>query len=89
VLADLLALLNARTCVPPTQPVDTFPDNPPIVLIPPLRAVNLSPANADPVTPQDVQSVAVDVLAHRLVVSGSDVAHGFLQEVLARVPVPG
>jgi MoxR-like ATPase len=43
----------------------------------------------DYVTPQDVQSVAVDVLAHRLVVSGSDVAHGFLQEVLARVPVPG
>lgn len=43
----------------------------------------------DYVTPQDVQAVATDVLAHRLVVSGSDVAHGFLQEVLSKVPVPG
>jgi MoxR-like ATPase len=42
----------------------------------------------DYVTPQDVQAVALDVLAHRLVVSGSDVAHGFLSEVIAKVPVP-
>ncbi|MBX7192476.1 MAG: MoxR family ATPase [Sandaracinaceae bacterium] len=42
----------------------------------------------DYVTPQDVQAVALDVLAHRLVVSGSDVAHGFLQEIIAKVPVP-
>jgi MoxR-like ATPase len=42
----------------------------------------------DYVTPQDVQAVAADVLSHRLVVSGSDVAHGFVQEILAKVPVP-
>jgi len=43
----------------------------------------------DYVTPQDVQAIAIDVLAHRMVVSGADVAHGFLQEVLSKVPVPG
>lgn len=42
----------------------------------------------DYVQPQDVQTVAADVLAHRMVVSGSDVAHGFVHEVLAKVPVP-
>jgi MoxR-like ATPase len=42
----------------------------------------------DYVTPQDIQVVAADVLAHRMVVSGSDVAHGFIHEVLSRVPVP-
>ncbi|AKF04098.1 AAA family ATPase [Sandaracinus amylolyticus] len=42
----------------------------------------------DYVTPQDVQAIAADVLAHRMVVSGSDVAHGFVHEMLAKVPVP-
>lgn len=42
----------------------------------------------DYVTPQDVQAIAADVLSHRMVISGSDVAHGFVQEILAKVPVP-
>jgi MoxR-like ATPase len=42
----------------------------------------------DYLAPQDVQAVAADVLAHRLVVSGNDVAHGFVHEILSRVPVP-
>ncbi|MGF1465424.1 MAG: AAA family ATPase [Sandaracinaceae bacterium] len=42
----------------------------------------------DYLMPHDVQTVAADVLSHRLVVSGTDVAHGFVHEVLAQVPVP-
>ncbi len=45
-------------------------------------------AGRDYVSPVDVQVLAPDVLAHRLVVSGDDTGHAYVDEVLARVPVP-
>ncbi len=42
----------------------------------------------DFVSVDDVQRVAPDVLAHRLVLSGDRVGETFVREVLARVPVP-
>ncbi len=45
-------------------------------------------AGRDYVSPLDVQTLAADVLAHRLVVSGDETGHAYVQEVLGRVPVP-
>ena len=42
----------------------------------------------DYVSPNDVQKVAADVLAHRLMVTGDEVGHAYLAEVLDRVGVP-
>jgi len=42
----------------------------------------------DYVTPTDVQALAADVLAHRLVVSGDETGHSYVQEVLDKVAVP-
>ena len=42
----------------------------------------------DYVIPQDIQAVAADVLSHRMVISGDEVAHSFVQEILSKVPVP-
>lgn len=42
----------------------------------------------DYVVPQDVQAVAADVLSHRMVISGDEVAHSFVNEMLSKVPVP-
>ena len=42
----------------------------------------------DFVSVDDVQRVAPDVLAHRLVLSGDRVGETFVREILARVPVP-
>ena len=58
-----------------------------------LMLVAMSQAHAmlsgrDFVSVDDVQRVAPDVLAHRLVLSGDRVGETFVREVLARVPVP-
>ncbi|MCB9779104.1 MAG: MoxR family ATPase [Alphaproteobacteria bacterium] len=42
----------------------------------------------DYVTPTDVQVVAADVFSHRLVVSGDETGHAYVEEVLAKVVVP-
>jgi MoxR-like ATPase len=43
----------------------------------------------DFLSPQDVQAVAADVLAHRMIISGDETAHAFVDEMLRRVGVPG
>ena len=43
----------------------------------------------DFVNPVDVSAVAADVLAHRLMVSGDEVGHAYVAEVVKRVGVPG
>ncbi len=45
-------------------------------------------AGRDYVTPDDVQQMAADVLAHRLIVSGDDTGHAYVAEVLGKVSVP-
>ena len=42
----------------------------------------------DYVTPVDVQAVAADVFAHRLVISGDDVGHAYMADVIEKVAVP-
>ena len=42
----------------------------------------------DFVSPVAVQDVAADVLAHRLVVSGDEVGHAFVAELIEKLPVP-
>ncbi len=42
----------------------------------------------DYVSPLDVQAVAADVLAHRLVISGDDVGHAYISDVIEKVAVP-
>ncbi len=42
----------------------------------------------DFVSPVDVVASAADVLAHRLVISGDLTGHAYVEEVLARLPVP-
>ena len=42
----------------------------------------------DFVSPTDVVTVAPDVMAHRLVVSGDDTGHAYVADVLAKVKVP-
>jgi MoxR-like ATPase len=44
-------------------------------------------AGRDHVQPEDVRALAADVLAHRMVISGDDVGHGYVQSVLDRVPL--
>ncbi len=39
-------------------------------------------------TPTDVQVMAADVFSHRLVVSGDETGHAYVEEVLAKVVVP-
>jgi MoxR-like ATPase len=41
----------------------------------------------DHVQPEDVRALAADVLAHRMVISGDDVGHAYVQSVLDRVPL--
>jgi MoxR-like ATPase len=41
----------------------------------------------DYATPEDVRALAPEVLAHRLIVSGDEVGHGYVQSVLEKVPV--
>ena len=45
-------------------------------------------AGRDYVTPTDVQGVAPDVLAHRLIISGDDVGHAYVAEAMDKVTVP-
>ncbi len=42
----------------------------------------------DYVSPLDVQAVAADVFAHRLVISGDDVGHAYISDVIEKVAVP-
>ena len=42
----------------------------------------------DYVSPADVSAVAADVLSHRLMVSGDEVGHAYMAEVLDRVEIP-
>ncbi|MFT4977550.1 MAG: MoxR-like ATPase [Myxococcota bacterium] len=42
----------------------------------------------DYVSPLDVEAVAPDVLAHRLIISGDDVGHAYVAEALEQVSVP-
>ncbi len=42
----------------------------------------------DYASPGDVQKVAADVLAHRLMVTGDEVGHAYMSDVLAKVGVP-
>lgn len=42
----------------------------------------------DHVTPQDVQLVAPNVMAHRLVISGNRSPHRYVEDLLTRVPIP-
>lgn len=42
----------------------------------------------DYVSPVDVQAVAADVFAHRLVISGDDVGHAYISDVIEKVAVP-
>lgn len=51
------------------------------------QAVALTQAR-DHLVPDDLQHVAADVLAHRMVVSGDGTARAFVDEVLRRVPLP-
>jgi MoxR-like ATPase len=41
----------------------------------------------DYATPEDVRALAPEVLAHRLIVSGDEVGHGYVSSVLEKVPV--
>jgi len=43
----------------------------------------------DYVSPLDIQAVAADVLSHRLVISGDDVGHAYVAEIIEQVVVPG
>ncbi len=43
----------------------------------------------DFLVPDDLQHVAADVLAHRMVVSGDTTARAFVDEILRKVPIPG
>jgi MoxR-like ATPase len=43
----------------------------------------------DFLVPDDLQQVAADVLAHRMVVSGDTTARAFVDEILRKVPLPG
>jgi len=43
----------------------------------------------DYASPLDVEAVAPDVLAHRLVISGDEVGHAYVAEALEKVSVPG
>ncbi|MEL6343504.1 MAG: MoxR family ATPase [Myxococcota bacterium] len=45
-------------------------------------------AGRDYVSPLDVQDVLADVFAHRLVISGDDVGHAYLADVIEKVAVP-
>jgi MoxR-like ATPase len=42
----------------------------------------------DHVTPQDIQLVAPDVMAHRLVISGNRSPYRYVQDLLAKTPIP-
>ena len=44
-------------------------------------------AGRDFVAPEDVREQAPDVLAHRMVISGDEVGHAYVQGVLERVPL--
>ena len=46
-------------------------------------------AGRDFVSPVDVQAVAPDVFAHRLVISGDETGHAYVTEKLSEVDVPG
>lgn len=41
----------------------------------------------DFVLPEDVRGLAADVLAHRLIISGDDTGHAYVQSVLEKVPL--
>lgn len=43
----------------------------------------------DYLTPVDLQAIAPDVLAHRLLVSGGSTGHSYVESCLTKVPVPG
>jgi MoxR-like ATPase len=51
------------------------------------QAVALSQGR-DFLTPADIQAVAADVFAHRMVVSGDETAHTFVGEILGKVRIP-
>jgi len=42
----------------------------------------------DYVSPVDIQAVAADVLAHRLIISGDDTGHAYVADILEKVVVP-
>jgi MoxR-like ATPase len=42
----------------------------------------------DHLIPDDIQAMAADVLAHRMVISGDGTARAFVDEILRKVRVP-
>ena len=55
-----------------------------------LMLARVAQANAlsrgrDWVVPEDVRAMAVDVLAHRMIVSGDESGHGYVHAVLEQV----
>ena len=55
--------------------------------VPVLDAVRALSHGNDYLSPSDVQAVAADVLAHRMIISGDESGRSFVQEHLDRVPV--
>lgn len=82
----LVTLANAirsdARCLAPPSPRS-------ILMLARIAQAEALASGRDYVSPADVDAVAPDVLAHRLVISGDETGHGYVREVLETVQVPG
>ncbi len=86
VKAYLVTLANAirsdARCLAPPSPRS-------VLMLARVSQAEALAAGRDFVSPVDVQAVAPDVFAHRLVISGDETGHAYVAEKLTEVDVPG
>ncbi|MFT5680050.1 MAG: MoxR-like ATPase [Myxococcota bacterium] len=85
VKAYLVALANhiradARCLAPPSPRA--------VLMLARISQARALTQGRDYVSPIDVQAVAADVFAHRLVISGDEVGHAYISDVIEKVAVP-
>ena len=82
----LVALANAirsdSRCLSPPSPRS-------VLMLARVGQAHALAEGRDFVSPVDVQEVAADVFAHRLVVSGDETGHAYVADMLEKVNVPG
>jgi MoxR-like ATPase len=81
----LVALANAirgdARCLAPPSPRS-------VLMLARVAQAHAMAEGRDFVSPVDVQKVAPDVLAHRLIISGDDTGHAYVGEMINKVRVP-